>query len=120
MCGTFYYDGNCGLCGRAVAFLKRHDSQQALVFVPLQSSEAAARLPPELIESLDTAVYLPSDDPAKMYLQSDAILQSIATLGPCWRVFAKTLGIFPISIRNYCYKEVAKRRYRCALPQKPN
>jgi predicted DCC family thiol-disulfide oxidoreductase YuxK len=120
MSGTFYYDGNCGLCSRAVTFLKRHDTKQGLAFRPLQSSEAAARLPLELTESLDTAVYLSGDDPAKLYLRSDAVLQALAVLGPIWRILAKVLGFCPLSLRNYCYNQVAKRRHYCALPTEGN
>jgi predicted DCC family thiol-disulfide oxidoreductase YuxK len=120
MSGTFYYDENCGLCDRSVAFLKRHDTKKNLKFLPLQCAEAAAHLPLELTESLDTAVYLTSDDPAKLYLRSDAVLHAIAVLGPCWRISAKILSLCPLSLRNYCYDQVAQRRHVCKLPTKDN
>ncbi len=44
MAGTFFFDGNCGMCTRAHDFLLRHDRTGDLQTEPLQGQAVAERL----------------------------------------------------------------------------
>lgn len=115
----FFYDGDCGLCAGAVAFLRRRDRKGRLEFRPLQSREAVTLLPLELTEELKTAVFLSGDDPAKLYLRSDAVLHALREIGGVWRALAVTLSVLPQALRDWCYERVAANRHICEL-KKPD
>ncbi|CAI8280148.1 MAG: Uncharacterised protein [Opitutia bacterium UBA7350] len=117
MSGTFFYDGDCGLCTRAVAFLKQRDHQQCLKFCSLQSPEAQARLPLALTSDLDTAVFVNNQDPEKFQLRSDAVLSALIEIGGFWRFLARLAACIPLGIRNRCYNRIAANRHRCHLPK---
>ena len=117
MGGTFFYDGECGLCAGAVAFLRHRDRKGRLEFRALQSREAVTLLPLKLTEDLKTAVFLNGDDPAKLYLRSDAVLHALREIGGVWRGFAITAGVLPRALRDWCYERVAANRHRCEWKQ---
>ena len=118
MAGTFFYDGECGLCSGAVDFLKRRDHQQCLKFSPLQSPEAAAQLPTELTSDLKTAVFLSNEDSEKLHLRSDAVLSALNEIGGIWSFLARVAKLIPLSLRNRCYERIAANRNRCGWQNK--
>ncbi|NCG09359.1 MAG: DUF393 domain-containing protein [Verrucomicrobia bacterium] len=113
MGGTFFYDGDCGLCTGAVDFLRRRDREKRLKFLALQSPEAAALLPLELTQDLKTAVFLSAKDSAKRHLRSDAVLHALIEIGGFWRLFARVLAVAPKALRDWCYERVAANRHHC-------
>jgi predicted DCC family thiol-disulfide oxidoreductase YuxK len=115
MGGTFFYDGECGLCAGAVDFLRRRDKQGRLEFSPLQSPEAAEQLPVELTAELKTAVFRSKADPPELLVRSDAVLGALREVGGIWRFLARVLRCIPRPIRDGCYEQVAANRQRCSL-----
>ena len=115
-----FYDGECGLCSRAVRFLMKRDSQGMLRFAPLQGETAAGLLDPEHIEKLATAVY--SDRQGRTHLRSEAILHALLDIGRIWRPLAQLALRLPQSWRDGLYDWIARRRHRlfpkssCSLP----
>lgn len=113
MGGTFFYDGECGLCAGAVDFLRRSDTHGRLKFCALQSPEAAARLPVDLTTDLKTAVYLSEADPPELHVRSNAVLRALSEVGVFWRCLARVIGIIPQAKRDGIYERVAANRHHC-------
>jgi len=109
------YDGVCGLCGRLLQFLLRHDRHRVFRFASLQSAvgrsivERSGGNPAEL-----TSFYVVADyDTAgsRVFTRSDATLFVAAALGWPWKLAALT-RVVPRAIRDRAYDIVATRRYR--------
>jgi predicted DCC family thiol-disulfide oxidoreductase YuxK len=123
------YDGECGVCDRAVRFLAARDRRRRLRFAPLQGETAApwrerARARPgEPFEWL-----LLVEDPergaaAAVHVRAAAVLRALAVAGGRWRAIAGLLGILPRPLADAAYLSVARRRQRlappsCALPER--
>jgi predicted DCC family thiol-disulfide oxidoreductase YuxK len=115
------YDGACGLCHRAVAWLLDKDRDRRLRFAPLQG-ETAARLRalhPEIPQDLETVVFV---DGGRVHLRSKAFLHGARYLAPPWR-FAAWFRFVPAFAFDPLYRFVARIRYRvwgrfdaCRLP----
>jgi predicted DCC family thiol-disulfide oxidoreductase YuxK len=115
------YDGECGLCSRAVVWLIAHDPGRRLVFAPLQG-ETARRIRvtrPEIPVGMDTVVFV---EPSGVHLRSKAFLHVSRHLGAPWRLayHLRWLPAFPLDL---LYGFVARVRYRiwgrhdsCRLP----
>jgi predicted DCC family thiol-disulfide oxidoreductase YuxK len=104
------YDGVCGLCHRAVAWLLRHDRARAFRYAPLQG-ETAARLRaehPEIPVELETVVYV---EDGRVYLRSHAFLQLARHLPAPWR-WAHAFRWLPAWLVDWAYNLVARVRYR--------
>ncbi|MGB0459738.1 MAG: thiol-disulfide oxidoreductase DCC family protein [Opitutales bacterium] len=113
MGGTFFYDGECGLCAGAVDFLRRRNRHGHLKFCALQSPEAAAQLPVELTAELNTAVFLSEATPSELHVRSDAVLRALSEIGLFWRCLARVLGVLPHAMRDWIYERVAANRHHC-------
>ena len=104
------YDGVCGLCSRAVAWLIARDEERHLAFAPLQGETAAylRKLHPEIPSDLDSVVYL---EPGGLHLRSKAFLHASRHLGRPWRwaYWLRWLPAFPLDLS---YRLVARIRYR--------
>jgi len=115
-----FFDGVCGLCNRFVDFVLKHDRRGRVVFAPLQGSTAAASLPEDLVQGLDTVVFLDGD---RCQIRSSAIVRIFWRLGGAWSVLGTFLWLIPKPIRDLGYKLIARSRYRwfgqketCRLP----
>lgn len=101
-----FFDGVCVLCNHFVQFLLRWDTKQTLYFSPLQGQTilktAAASFANE-----NTMVFCKED---KVYIRSDAAIQSIASLGGVWKG-VKVLLLIPKCIRDAIYQYIAAHRY---------
>ncbi|HVK74865.1 MAG TPA: DCC1-like thiol-disulfide oxidoreductase family protein [Kofleriaceae bacterium] len=114
------YDGVCGLCNRAVAFLIARDGGQ-FRYAQLQG-ETAARLRvrfPDIPERIDTIVFVDGD---RAYLRSKAALHIARYLPRPWRWLAP-LRVLPAFLIDLPYRLIARVRYRiwgkvdaCRLP----
>lgn len=107
-----FFDGDCGLCSRAVRFLAGRDRRARLHFAPLQGSTAAELLPLELRRSLRTAVYRRAGHP-QPYLKSEAVLRALIDTGSRWRHPARAALWLPAGLRDALYDAVARNRRRC-------
>ncbi len=105
---VFFFDGECGLCDRSVAFLLARDHRSRLRFTPLQGETAAAVLPPENVRDLDSVVLW---DGAGRHMRSTASIRGLAHLGWPWKV-ALVLLVIPAPLRDAAYRFVARNRIR--------
>jgi predicted DCC family thiol-disulfide oxidoreductase YuxK len=109
------YDGVCGLCGRLVQFLLRHDCRQVFSFASLQSAvgrsivERSGGNPAELTSFYVVAAYQAAA--SRVLTRSDAALFIADALGWPWRA-ARVSRCVPQAVRDRAYDVVARRRYR--------
>ncbi len=113
----FFYDAECGICDRTVAFLLEHAPAEKLRFAPLQSEIGMAIL-------ADEGIVDPEMRAAYFYDSSGAVAKSGAVLSglACCRSPYSMLAIFrviPRSIRDFFYDLVARNRYRLSYFSKP-
>ena len=104
------YDGVCGLCHRAVAWLLKRDRERRFHFAPLQG-ETAARLRalhPDIPDDLSTVVYL---EDGRVHVRSKAFLNAARHLPRPWR-WAYHLRWLPAFVIDPFYWVVARTRYR--------
>lgn len=105
---SLYYDGLCVICGRAVQFLKRIDSRDAIIL--LDSNVFATTARPEFLRTadLDSAMY--AWDGEVLYRGYDAFAAALRFI-PAWSAIGRLMG-FPL-IRLFgspIYALVAKNR----------
>lgn len=116
------YDGDCGLCNRAVQWLLHRDQQDLFLFCPLQSKIAQQLLetaPPFIRNSDSIVLYTGSH----FYYQSTAVLKSAVALGGKYCLLSSLLWM-PRWLRDTVYMFIARNRKRwwpygpsCALPR---
>ena len=105
-----FYDGECGLCNRAVAFLKEVDQKSILQFETLQGSLAVRHVPLEIRQALDTLGYFREEKP--LLVRSDAILQALVDTKSICRIPARLALTLPRSFRDSIYNWVARNRHK--------
>ena len=109
------YDGVCGLCGRLLRFLLRHDRRRVFSFASLQSAvgrsvvERNGGNPDELMSFYVVADY--QTTASRVFTRSDAALFVAGALGWPWRA-AQLMRFAPQAIRDRAYDVVARSRYR--------
>ena len=115
-----FFDGVCGLCNRFVDFVLKYDRQGRMFFAPLQGTTAATSLPEDIVQNLDTVVFL---NDKQWRCRSSAVVRIFWQLGGVWSVLGTLLWIIPKPLRDLGYKLVAGNRYRlfgkketCRLP----
>lgn len=115
---TLFYDGDCGLCHRAVLFALRHDPEGVRFrYAPLASQAFAETFSEAVRRELPDSVIVRTADGRT--LSKWAAVQRIAEQsGGIWSVLAKTAGILPHWLLNIGYDSVA--RVRKHLFAKPN
>ncbi len=107
---TVFYDGQCGLCHRAVQFLlKRDPAGEKFRYAALQGETATTLLAP--LRSVPDSMVVHTPDQT-LLTQGDAALHLARALGGLWAVLGVLGRILPRFIRNILYDGVAARRYR--------
>lgn len=115
-------DGNCALCSWGARTIARLDHRERFRICPVQSATGTA---------LATHYGLEPDDPETWLLVQDgqawsgmeAIIRIGETLGGPARI-SSAMRIFPIPLREWLYRRIARNRYRlgrtdmCAIPDK--
>ena len=120
----FLYDGECGVCTHAVRFLLRFSKSNELYFSSLNS---------EFSENLlkDLAIVYDQEDEGAVYIRGEAVYNKstamLQALSDCrWPIsMAKIFLILPQGLRDWFYREFAKRRLKlskqfnlkCELPK---
>ena len=114
-----FYDGDCGLCSRAVAWCLERDRRGRLRFAPLQGAtfqalrnetlRGAALEPPEWTHAVDTLVL---HEGGRFLVRGDGVIATLAALGGPWSVLARVLGVAPRGWRDALYRAIARRRHR--------
>jgi predicted DCC family thiol-disulfide oxidoreductase YuxK len=121
-----FYDGVCAMCDALVQFLVARDTHERLHFAPIQGLTAKGALPRHGFdpESLNTAFFLTEwgTEREAIATRARAVLGMITALGGIWSL-AHVLRVIPTFVLDFCYDQVAKRRYRifgkkdaCTIP----
>jgi predicted DCC family thiol-disulfide oxidoreductase YuxK len=105
-----FFDGVCNLCTSSVQFIIKRDKKDLFRFAALQSDQAIHYLQPYTInpDSLDTIILLEN---GTIYKRSTAALRIAKRLSGAWPLLYGFI-IIPEPIRDYVYRQIAKRRYR--------
>ena len=115
-----FYDGDCGFCNHWVQWILKNDKKDFFRFSALQSDFGQKFLKERGLETenLDT-LYLWK--PEEFYLiKSDAITKIAKILGGKYALLGN-MNVFPKSISDKIYDQIAKRRLKlaaqsCMLP----
>jgi len=114
-----FFDGDCLVCNKTVQFLLDKDRSRQLLFCRLKSERALSLLG-ELGNTTETMVALDEGVP---YIRSSAVIRICLRLPYPWR-FGCTLAIVPTVLRDWMYKQFAKKRLAfgsaqvCPIPSK--
>ena len=109
------YDGDCGLCDRAVRFLLTRDRRARLRFASLQSDWArwalARRALPAAREDSMHVVADLGTSRERLLLRSGAALHLCGVLGFPWSLL-RVFRLVPAPLRDLLYRFVARNRRR--------
>jgi len=105
------FDGVCNLCNGSVIFVLQHEPKPIFKFASIQSETGKdlllwCGLPVDYSEAVILI------DNGNIHLGSTAALKIGQTLKIPWSPLATTGLIVPKFIRNWGYRQIAKRRYR--------
>jgi predicted DCC family thiol-disulfide oxidoreductase YuxK len=114
------FDGQCGLCNRAVRWLLRRDRQDRLRFAPSDSPKFAAVMDryraaaEDSQEGPETILVVRDLGGAKerVLLRSDAVLALLGELSQPWQAVGAVLRWVPRPLRDAGYRLIARWRYR--------
>jgi predicted DCC family thiol-disulfide oxidoreductase YuxK len=115
-----FYDGDCGLCNRSVAFILKHEKEQVIRFAAIQSDFTTELFKKNNWEAPDlSTVYFYEN--GKLNIKSTAALK-IARYLKAPRSWMVVFFIIPRCIRDGVYNFIAKRRKRiskgyCVMPK---
>jgi predicted DCC family thiol-disulfide oxidoreductase YuxK len=105
---TLIYDGECGVCQKAVTLLRHWDREHVLRFVPFQDGPGVARFQLAL-PALAAAMHLILPD-GEVYAGADAIPELLKML-PGKRWLAPTFripGVLPLARRIYAWMAIRR------------
>ncbi|HJV21980.1 MAG TPA: DCC1-like thiol-disulfide oxidoreductase family protein [Holophagaceae bacterium] len=107
-----FYDGDCGLCHRAVAFLARRDrSGERFRFAPLRGATFRQRVPGGLAAALPDSLALQTPE-GDLLVRSRAVARALRRLGGFWGLLGTLLGWIPRPLADGGYDLVARLRSR--------
>lgn len=106
-----FYDGECGLCHRAVRFLLAEDAAGLFRFAPLGGPTFLAHVAPAKRAGLPDSMVLRTADGALLTGAAGA-LEAGCALGGWWRLGASTLARLPAPLLDAAYAVVARSRRR--------
>jgi len=115
-----FYDGDCGLCNRSVAFILKHEKEQVIRFAAIQSNFTSELFNKNNWEMPDlSTVYFFEN--GKLNKKSTAALK-IARYLKAPRSWMVLFFIVPRPIRDGVYNFIAKRRKQiskgfCVMPK---
>jgi len=101
-----FYDGECPLCRKGVAWCQVRMPDQALRFVPLQSAEARQKLP---VGWVDDVRSLALWEQGELSTHSEAVLKVVGRVRGPWRLLTGLKWI-PRSLRDGIYRWIARHR----------
>lgn len=104
------FDGHCNVCAGSVEWIKRHDRCRRFQYLPIQSDLGRKLYENEGLDpdNIQTLVLIKN---AKTYFKSDAVIETVNTLGGFWKCFG-VFRIAPKPVRDKLYACFAKNRYR--------
>ncbi|OEL23687.1 DCC family protein [Dichanthelium oligosanthes] len=104
------FDGVCNLCNGGVRFVREHDPNRSIRYIPLQS-ESGRKLLQRSGRSPDdiSSVVLVEKD--RTYIKSEAVLRIMEYLNLPFPQLAIFLKFVPLFLRDFAYDNVANNRY---------
>jgi predicted DCC family thiol-disulfide oxidoreductase YuxK len=109
---TLFYDGDCGLCHRAVRFVLAEDRDgRAFRFAPLASEAFAAALPAGERAALPDSLVVRTPD-GRVLVRTAAVREICIRLGGIWRALALASLALPERLLDRGYDGVARLRKR--------
>jgi len=115
------FDGDCGLCDRAVRFLAARDRHRRLRFAPLQGEAAAPWRESARTSPGGPFEWLVLVEDGRVRLGANAVARALVLAGGSARSLGVLLAALPRPLADRAYRAVARRRGRlfppsCALP----
>lgn len=109
---TIFYDGECGLCHRAVRFVLAEDrTGTAFRFAPLESVAYREDIDENERKKLPDSIVVHTLD-GRLLTRSSAVFHILLRLGGLWRVLEIIFRIIPTAIWDLMYDGVAAVRKR--------
>jgi len=109
---TLFYDGDCGLCHRAVRFLLAEDpAGRRFRFAPLQGAHFRATLTAAQRQDLPDSLVLLTEG-GRVLTRSRAVRHGLLRLGGYWSVLGWIGSLLPPAIGDAAYNLVARTRHR--------
>ena len=109
-----FFDGQCGLCHRAVRFAARADRDGRLFrFAPLGGETFERRLAHRFKEGFPNSVIFLAKD-GDVSIRSSAVAGILKELGGGWRLLGSLMQLIPRAIRDWGYGVIAQHRHRVA------
>ncbi len=105
-----FYDGDCGLCNRAITMIWQRDPEGVFHFASLQSAFARDWIPDEIM--LDTIYVWHA---GQLQTRSSAICMILSAL-PGYQWLGSLLSLIPRPVRDYGYRLIATHRHRLLPP----
>ncbi|CAL4965569.1 unnamed protein product [Urochloa decumbens] len=104
------FDGVCNLCNGGVRFVREHDPNRSIRYMPLQSEsgrkllQGSGRSPDDI-----SSVVLVEKD--RSYIKSEAVLRIMEYLNLPFPQLAIFFKFVPLFLRDFAYDNVANNRY---------
>lgn len=108
-----FYDGDCGVCHRAVRFVVRRDPGARFRFAPLEGEVFARTVPPAVGRDLPDSLVVATAD-GELLWRSRAVAHILRRLGPGWRLLGRLLAFLPEAVSDWFYDRFAGQRRRLA------
>ena len=107
---TLIYDGDCAMCNRAVAWVRRRAREGAIEYLPCQSSVRAERFPDMPQSACLEAMQFVAPDGA--VLSGERAFPLLLMMLPGWRWLGLVLAAPPArGVSPFLYHFIARRRY---------
>lgn len=110
-----FYDGDCGVCHRAVRFVAGRDPGGRFRFAPLGGETFARLADPERRAGLPDSIVVLSSAGA-LLTRTAATIHVLRRLGGVWRGVAALLALVPRPLRDAAYDLFARHRKRWVAP----
>lgn len=107
------YDGECRFCTKQVRRLHRWDGHNRLAFISLHDSRVTDRYPDLSHDELMDQMYV-IDRQGRRYGGATAFRYLTRRLPKLWILAPLTHLPFSLPLWRWCYRQVAKRRYKIA------
>lgn len=105
-----FYDGDCGLCHRAVQFAARHDPEGSrFQYAPLGGATFASTLSESARLGLPDSVVIRTSD-GRILTRSDAVLHLAERAGGIWKSLGGIAILLPRWLLDAAYDGVARVR----------
>lgn len=115
------FDGACGLCSRAVAWLLAHDRHERIWFAPLQGAfaepfRAAAIGAGPGDRGFATVLFLETTAHGTVvHTRSRAVARSLRALGGTWGALGALMECLPRFVADAAYDAIARRRAKLGV-----